>query len=127
MAIALKLYLLELENDKYYVGQTDDPDFRFQEHLSGKGAKWTRKHRPTHLLLTKDISVETAAEALLYENWLTMHYMELFGWENFRGGDYVVVESYRLRERIAYIYDFAQNKIINYIPDCKYLFGSTDD
>lgn len=42
MAIQLKLYLLELADDMYYVGQTDEPDFRFSEHLSGKGAKWTR-------------------------------------------------------------------------------------
>jgi predicted GIY-YIG superfamily endonuclease len=127
MAISLKLYLLELNDDKYYVGQTDDPEFRFSEHLSGKGAKWTRMHRPLHLLLTKNLSVETAAEAMLYENWLTLYYMEQFGWENVRGGDFVIVESYLLRERLEHIYDFMQNKIKYYVPDCKYLFGSTDD
>lgn len=127
MAFSLKLYLLELEDNKYYVGQTDDPEFRFHEHLSGKGAKWTKKHRPLHLLLTKDLSVESCAEAMLYENWLTLQYMELFGWENVRGGDFVIVESYQLRDRLEHIYDFEKNKIRQYLPDCKYLFGTTDD
>lgn len=127
MAISLKLYLLELTGDKYYVGQTDDPEFRFNEHLSGKGAKWTRMHRPLHLLLTKKLSVESAAEAMLYENWMTLRYMELFGWENVRGGDFLVVESYRLKERLEYIYDTQRNKIKYYVPDCRYLFGSCED
>jgi len=127
MAILLKLYLLELSDDKYYVGQTDDLDFRFSEHLSGKGAKWTRLHRPLHMLLTRNLSVEAAGEAMLYENWMTLHYMERFGWENVRGGDFSVVESYRLRERLEYIYDTDNNKIRYYVADCCYLFGSNDD
>lgn len=127
MAILLKLYLLELEHDKYYVGQTDDTDFRFSEHLAGKGAKWTRLHKPLHMLLTKNLSVESPAEAMLYENWMTLQNMERFGWENVRGGDFTVVESYRMKERLEHIYDFMENKIRYYVADCKYLFGSGDD
>ena len=124
MAISLKLYLLELTGDKYYVGQTDDPEFRFNEHMSGKGAKWTRLHKPLHILLTRTITVDTPVAAMLYENWMTLHYMERFGWENVRGGDFLVVESFKLHERIAHIYDCEINKIRYFVPDCPYLFGS---
>ena len=124
MAIQLTLYLLELSGDKYYVGQTSDPEFRFNEHLSGKGAKWTRLHKPSCILLTRNISVGSAAEAMLYENWMTFQYMEKFGWENVRGGDYLVVESFKLQERISHIYDCGQNKIRYFVADCPYLFGS---
>src|SRR5437588_2139534 len=124
MALSLKLYLLELADDKYYVGQTDNPEFRFSEHLSGNGAKWTRLHRPLYLLLTKSLTVDTAAAAMLYENWMTLQYMERFGWENVRGGDYSVVESFKLQERISHIYDCDNNKIRYYLPDCPHLFGS---
>lgn len=127
MAIELKLYLLELTGDKYYVGQTDDPEFRFSEHLSGKGAKWTRLHRPLRMLLTRSIIVKSPGEAMLYENWLTLQNMERFGWENVRGGDFLVVESYRLKERLDHIFDTDNNKIKYYIADCHYLFGSCDD
>lgn len=61
---------------------------------------------------------------MLYENWMTLQYMERFGWENVRGGDYLVVESFKLRERIAHIYDCNKNQIKYYVPDCPYLFGS---
>lgn len=127
MVIELKLYLLELADNKYYVGQTDDPDFRFSEHLSGKGAKWTRLHKPLNILLTRNLSVESPAEAMLYENWMTLQQMERFGWENVRGGDFTIVESYRLRERLEHIYDFEQNKIRYYVAGCHYLFGTCDD
>ncbi|MDP9078794.1 MAG: GIY-YIG nuclease family protein [Bacteroidota bacterium] len=127
MAILLKLYLLELENDKYYVGQTDNPGFRFSEHLSGKGAKWTRLHKPLHILLTKELSVDSPGEAMLHENWMTLQQMERFGWKNVRGGDYTIVESYRLQERLEHIYDFEHNKIKYYVTGCHYLFGVCDD
>jgi predicted GIY-YIG superfamily endonuclease len=124
MALELKLYLLELAGDKYYVGQTEDPEFRFKEHLSGKGAKWTRLHKPLFILMTRTISVSSPAEAILYENWMTLHYMEKFGWENVRGGDYLVVEGFKLQERISHIYDCEQNRIKYFVRDCPYLFGS---
>jgi predicted GIY-YIG superfamily endonuclease len=127
MALELKLYLLELTGDKYYVGQSDDPGFRFSEHLSGKGARWTRLHRPLYMLLTKAIRVDTPAAAMLHENWMTLKYMERFGWENVRGGDFLVVESFKLQERLTHIYDCDQNKIRYYVPDCPYLFGSVGE
>jgi len=127
MAFSLFLYLLELENDKYYVGQTTDVDFRFKDHKSGKGAKWTKMHRPLCELLRRAITVESAGEAVLLENEMTLRYMEIFGWENVRGGQFVVVEPYWLQERVGYIYNFELNKINYYVPNCKYLFGSTSD
>jgi predicted GIY-YIG superfamily endonuclease len=42
MGFKFILYLLELADDKYYVGQSDDPGFRFLEHLGNRGARWTR-------------------------------------------------------------------------------------
>ena len=122
--VFIKTYLLEFADDKYYIGQTDNPEFRFNEHLSGNGAKWTRLHRPLHLLFTKSVTVDSPAEAMLHENWMTLQHMERFGWENVRGGDYSVVESFKLQERISHIYDFDKNKIRYYLPDCPYLFGS---
>ena len=124
MEIKLKLYLLELENDKYYVGQSDDPAFRFHDHLKGKGAKWTQLHKPLRVLMTRDMVVQSPAEGMLEENRMTLQFMERFGWENVRGGDYVVVESFKLQERISHIYDSKHNKIRHFVPDCRYLFGS---
>jgi len=127
MAIELKLYLLELIGYKYYVGQSDDPKFRFSEHLGSKGAKWTRHYKPLRIAKIQTLTVETAKEAMLYENWMTLQAMERYGWENVRGGDFLVVETYLLKERLEHIYDITANKIKYYVPRNRYLFGSTDD
>jgi predicted GIY-YIG superfamily endonuclease len=35
------IYLLELENNKYYVGKTSKPDFRLEQHFNSSGSQWT--------------------------------------------------------------------------------------
>ncbi len=44
------LYLLECQNQHYYTGITTDVERRFRQHLSGKGAKYTRANPPTKIL-----------------------------------------------------------------------------
>ena len=44
------LYLLECEDGSLYTGITTDFDRRFAEHLSDKGARYTRSHPPQRLL-----------------------------------------------------------------------------
>lgn len=127
MAFKLKLYLLELTDDKYYVGQTVDADYRFHEHSKGRGAKWTSLYKPIRILRTKEVTVKDYMEAMLQENRMTLQMMEIFGWENVRGGDFVTVECARIKLLIAHIYDFERNKIRHYLPDCPYLFGASDD
>jgi predicted GIY-YIG superfamily endonuclease len=124
--ITLTLYLLELADAKYYVGQSSRPEVRFADHQIGQGGKWTRLYKPVAILKTKTIEVESLREACLYENWLTLHYMEQYGWQNVRGGEFTDLEDYRIDEKIKHIYDITTNKIRYYIPDCKYLFGASD-
>jgi len=124
--IALHLYLLELKEGKYYVGQSSRPEVRFSDHQIGQGGKWTRLYAPLSQLKIKQIEVENLSEATRYENWMTLHYMEQYGWQNVRGGDYLDVENERIAEKLHHIYDTETNKIKYYIPDCKYLFGKSD-
>ena len=44
------MYILECANHTYYVGSTIDLARRFQEHKSGVGANFTRKHFPIKLV-----------------------------------------------------------------------------
>lgn len=36
-----------------YTGIAIDPEKRFQEHISGKGAKYTKSHKPIKLIYTE--------------------------------------------------------------------------
>lgn len=45
------VYLIECENGAYYCGVTTDVQRRWQQHVSGKGAKYTRAQRPVRMKL----------------------------------------------------------------------------
>ena len=62
------LYLLECSNGAYYAGITNDLEARFNAHLSGKGARYTRANPPIKIIASKaypDRSTASIAEAQL--------------------------------------------------------------
>lgn len=59
------VYILETEHNMLYCGYTDDVERRFQAHLNGTGAKFTRAHKPIKILYTKEF--ETKSDALKEE------------------------------------------------------------
>lgn len=58
------VYLLLTENGSYYCGYTDDVEKRFQKHLSGKGAKYTRANKPVKIVWSKDFSTKNEAMSI---------------------------------------------------------------
>jgi predicted GIY-YIG superfamily endonuclease len=80
------IYVLQLEGSKYYVGKSDNIMNRYQQHLHGNGAAWTRKYKP--------ISLEKIYENVspFQEDSITKEYMSKYGIDNVRGGSYVEVE-----------------------------------
>lgn len=44
------VYLILCEGGSYYAGVTNDLAARFAAHVAGKGAKYTRAHRPVKVL-----------------------------------------------------------------------------
>ena len=58
-------YILLTENDTLYCGYTDNVEKRFQKHLSGKGAKYTRANKPVKIVYQH--SYRTKSEALREE------------------------------------------------------------
>lgn len=46
------IYVLSLENDKWYIGYTKRVNYdRILEHFSNNGSKWTKVHKPIQLVL----------------------------------------------------------------------------
>jgi predicted GIY-YIG superfamily endonuclease len=79
------LYVLQLENNKWYVGKTSDVAKRFKEHQSGKGSAWTAVNKPLRIVGVrplKDAHDETNT---------TKDMMKTYGIDNVRGGAYVQV------------------------------------
>ncbi len=49
-AMSWFLYLIECRDGSLYTGITTDVERRYAQHLSGKGARYTRAHPPRQLL-----------------------------------------------------------------------------
>ncbi len=56
------LYLLECANGSVYTGIALDVEARFQQHLAGRGAKYTRAYPPKKILGTKGFRTRGAAQ-----------------------------------------------------------------
>jgi len=80
------LYVLKLEEDNYYIGMSYNLNFRWSQHWSGSGAKWTRLHKPVEVVKV----IYPATEAGI-ENRITKEYMEVYGSDKVRGGNYCKV------------------------------------
>ena len=80
------VYILQLEDRKYYVGKSDDPLKRFEEHKTGQGAAWTRLHPPI------DIYKTFPGSGPFDEDKITKEMMAKYGIDAVRGGSYVTVE-----------------------------------
>ena len=53
--------MLLMENNSLYCGYTDDVERRFKLHLSGKGAKFTRAHKPLKIVYVKEFNTKSEA------------------------------------------------------------------
>ena len=76
------IYILQLENKKYYVGKTLNPDFRLEQHFNLSGSQWTKKYKPLKVL---DIIPNCDN---FDEDKHTLKYMEKYGINNVRGGTF---------------------------------------
>ena len=47
-------YMIRCADGSYYVGVSDDPERRVQEHNEGKGSDWTAARRPVSLVWTEE-------------------------------------------------------------------------
>jgi len=53
------LYILECNDGSYYTGITTDIPNRIEVHNNGKGAKYTRTHRPVKLVYYEECKSES--------------------------------------------------------------------
>ena len=76
------IYILKLENNKYYVGKTSDPKFRLEQHFNYSDTQWTIKYKPIEIL---DIIPDCDD---FDEDKYTLKTMEQYGIDNVRGGSF---------------------------------------
>ena len=103
-------YILELEQNKYYVGTTNNPDVRINNHFSSNGSVWTKKYKPLKVL-------EVIPDCDKFdEDKYTLKYMEKYGINNVRGGSFCEI---KLNDSNL----VTLHKIINSVTDKCYICG----
>ena len=80
------LYILELEDDCWYVGTSTNFSRRFQQHIDGEGSAWTKFHKPIKIERTMECT------SVFMEDNMTKTLMMEFGIDKVRGGSYCQVE-----------------------------------
>ena len=50
------VYILQTVRNTFYCGYTDDVEKRFNAHIQGKGAKYTRANKPDKIVYVKEFS-----------------------------------------------------------------------
>ena len=109
----LSVYILELVDNKYYVGKTDNILRRTTEHLNLLGSAWTKKYNPVKIM---DI-IENCDD--YDEDKYTLKYMNNYGIDNVRGGSFC--EVILSEETIKII-----NKMLNGSNNNCYVCGAKD-
>jgi predicted GIY-YIG superfamily endonuclease len=99
------LYILQLEDDKWYIGKTDDIHKRFEQHKNGKGSEWTRLYKPIKMVETRKIT------SIHDETNVTKDFMKKYGIDNVRGGAYCqTVLSESIEETIKHELNSSSDK-----------------
>ena len=107
------IYILQLEQGKYYVGKTTNPAIRFKQHFGSSGSAQTNKYKPIKLL-------ELIPNCDHYdEDNNTIKLMEIYGIDNVRGGSLCEI---KLSDNNI----ITLNQIIKGATDKCFICGKTD-
>ena len=80
------LYVLQCEDDKWYIGKTKDIVRRFKQHQDGMGSAWTKEYTPVRIAETRPIT------SIHDETNVTKDYRKTYGIDNVRGGAYSQID-----------------------------------
>ena len=83
------VYILQCANGQYYVGSTNDLERRLQEHLSNRGALFTKAHKPVKVVYTEVYNDEHEAR---------MREQQLHGWSRAKKEALINKDYDRLKE-----------------------------
>lgn len=80
------IYVLELQNKKYYVGKTTQFEKTISKVFRGKGSVWSKMFPPVKVIRTETIVLDNEDAIDIILNKITIETMMEFGWQNVRGG-----------------------------------------
>ena len=55
------VYILLCKDGSYYTGSTNDVEKRFKDHLEGRGARYTKSHKPVKIIYKEEFTSKSKA------------------------------------------------------------------
>lgn len=80
------VYVLECENNAFYVGIAFDIEKRFEQHLGGNAAKFTKENYPTKIVETMPTHTIEMGLACVFENYKVCEYRRKYPNHKIGGG-----------------------------------------
>lgn len=80
------IYVLQLIEDRYYIGRSDNVLRRIEEHFTNNGSVYTKKFKPLKVIEVEEEKTNQDEKAK------TFFYMEKYGWEKVRGSHWCSLE-----------------------------------
>jgi hypothetical protein len=87
------IYILKLENNKFYVGQTNNLHKRLNQHKNNYGSAWSQKYNFIELIDS------FPSKSDFDEDYYVKIYMDKYGIDNVRGGSYsqIILPDYQIK------------------------------
>ena len=108
----MKLYVLKLEDECWYVGISEDPMYRLSQHWGGTGAAWCKKHKPLKPFeknyYIEDLGDLNKTECEKTEDEVTEELQKEFGLNKVRGGYTIMcrnMKKFPNRYKAKWLYD----------------------
>jgi len=79
------VYVWQLEQNKYYIGYSENLAKRFDEHMAEEGAIWTKRYKPVSIIEIIRGNKDT-------EKAKTLEYIKKYGFEHVRGSVWCKIE-----------------------------------
>ena len=108
----MKLYVLKLEDECWYVGISKDPVYRISQHCGGTGSAWCKKHKPlepvdeNHYIV--DLGNLNVRESEVTEHEVTEVLQKEFGLNKVRGGYCILCRNLKKKQnryKAKWLYD----------------------
>lgn len=90
----LSVYILKLENNKYYIGKTTNIEQRIIQHRRNEGSRWTQIHKMIGIIKKFDNCDNED------EDKYVLQYMKKYGIDNVRGGSFSEVFLSKEKRRV---------------------------
>jgi len=101
------IYVIKLQQNKYYVGKTTNPNFRLNDHFNSSGSEWTKKYKPITVHELRP-DCENKDETII-----TQDYMKKYGIDNVRGGPWCDFDISAHKKTILKIIDSESDNCYN--------------